>query len=163
MDRIIATVAKKAGKKFVLDPRVRGDIVLIGQEPANVSYNDLLTILAVHGYIAVETGGYVEVLPDANARQVPLPVITGKESYPDSEFVSKVIKVKNVSAAQLVPILRPILPQNAHLAAYPYSNQLLLVDSYANVKRLQTIIEALDVGEPYKPEKCEDPVKPSPK
>ena len=42
---LIATVAKKTGKKFVLDPRVRGDVVLVGQDPANISYNDLLTIL----------------------------------------------------------------------------------------------------------------------
>jgi len=163
IDRIIAAVAKKTGKKFVLDPRVRGDIVIIGQEPANVSYNDLLSVLALYGYVAVATGDYVTILPDANARQGRSPILSGKESYPDAEVVSVVITPKNVPAAQLVPILRPLIPQYGHLAAVPCVNKLLLVDRFANVKRLQAIIEALDVGEPYKPEKCEDSYKSSSK
>jgi len=64
-----------------------------------------------------------------------------------------------VPAAQLVPILRPLLPQYAHLAALPYENTLLIVDRYANVKRIEAIVKALDVGTPYKPEKCESPSK----
>jgi general secretion pathway protein D len=163
IDRIIATVAKKTGKKFVLDPRVRGDIVIIGQEPASVSYNDLLTILAMYDYFATETGGYVTILPDANARQGRSPILSGKESYPDAEVVSVVITPKNVPAAQLVPILRPLIPQYGHLAAVPCVNKLLLVDRFSNVKRLQAIIEALDVGEPFKPEKCEYPLPSSSK
>ena len=163
ISQLIATVAKKTGKKFVLDPRVRGDIVVIGQEPAKVSYDDLLSILAIYNYVAVETGGYVTILPDANARQGRSPILSGKESYPDAEVVSVVITPKNVPAAQLVPILRPLIPQYGHLAAVPCVNKLLLVDRFSNVKRLQAIIEALDVGEPYKPEKCEDSFKPSSK
>jgi len=33
----------------------------------------------------------------------------------------------------------------------------LIADSYANVRRIETIVKALDVGTPYKPEKCEMP------
>jgi type II secretory pathway component GspD/PulD (secretin) len=152
---LIARVAKKSGKKFVLDPRVHSDIVLVGQDPANVSYNDLLSILAIYDYIAVETSGYIDILPDANARQVRTPMLTGKESFPDAEVVSVVIAPKSIPAAQLVPILRPLIPQYGHLAALPCANKLILVDRFANVKRLEAIIDALDVGEPYKSEKCE--------
>jgi len=65
--------------------------------------------------------------------------------------------VKNGPAAFLVPILRPMLPQYAHLAAAVCSNSLLVVDSYANVRRIETIVKILDAGTPYKPEKCEMP------
>ena len=154
---LVATVAKKTGKKFVLDPKVHGSIEIIGQDPSAVSYNDLITVLGVHGYIAVETSGYVKIIPDAVSRQEAIPVITGnsKESYPDSEVVTKIITPKNIPAAHLVPILRPILPQSAHLAAFLCTNKLLIVDTYANVKRLQTIIDAMDVGEPYKSQTCD--------
>jgi Bacterial type II/III secretion system short domain len=63
--------------------------------------------------------------------------------------------VKNTPAAFLVPILRPMLPQMAQLAAYPCSNSLLIVDSSANVKRIEAVVKALDVGAPYKPAPCE--------
>jgi general secretion pathway protein D len=155
ISHLIATVAKKTGKKFVIDPRVTGNAIIVGQDPANITYSDLLTVLLVSGYIANEYGGYVNVLPTANARQIPLHEVTGKESRPEAEFVTKVIVVKSQLAAELVPILRPMIPQMGHLVALPCANRLVLVDTFANVERLQRIIEELDVGEPLKLEKCE--------
>jgi general secretion pathway protein D len=100
------------------------------------------------------------VIPDANVRQMPLPLATGKESYSDGEYVNRIIDVKNAPAAQLVPILRPLLQQAAHLTAFPCKNTLLMVDTYANVKRIEQIVRALDTGEPYTPASC-DGEKPS--
>jgi general secretion pathway protein D len=157
IEQIIAAVAHKTGKKYLIDPRVRAHVQLIGQDPSNITYSDLLTILQVHGFIAVEGGGYVRVLPDANARQVAQPQMSSGQTFPDAQIVNYVIPVKNGPAGQLVPILRPLLPQYAHLAAALCPNSLLVVDSFANVKRIETLVKALDVGPPYKPEKCEMP------
>ena len=68
-----------------------------------MDYATLLLILHIHGFSAVEQGGYVQVIPDANVRQMPLPLVTGKESYSDGEYVNRIIVVKNAPAAQLVP------------------------------------------------------------
>jgi type II secretory pathway component GspD/PulD (secretin) len=155
LSRLIATVAKKTGKKFVIDPQVRGDAEIVGQDAANISYGDLLTILHVYGFTAVEYGGYVNVVPSAGVRNLPIPQVSGRETRPEAEFVSKVITVKNVPATHLVPLLRPIMPQVGHLVALPCVNKLLIVDTFGNVQRVQAIVEALDVGEAYKPEKCE--------
>ena len=155
ISRLLATVAKKTGKKFVVDPQVHGDAEIVGQDAANISYGDLLTILHVNGYTAVEYGGYVNVIPAAGVRQLPVPQVSGRETRPEAEFVSKVITVKNVPATHLVPLLRPIMPQSGHLVALPCVNKLFIVDTFGNVQRIQAIIEALDVGEPYTPEKCE--------
>ena len=152
--QLIATVAKKTGKKFVVDPLVHGDAEIVGQDAANISYNDLLTVLHAYGFAAVEYGGYVNVVPDTKIRHQPVPEVSGKDSRPDAEFVSKVITVKSVPAAELVPILRPLLPQAGHLVALPCANKLIIVDTFANVRRIQSIIDALDVGEPHTTEKC---------
>lgn len=155
---VIVAVSRKSGKKFILDPRVHAEVVLVGQDIGALGFNELLAVLHDYGFAAVEYGGFVHILPDALIRAVPVPVISGKDTRPDAEFVSKVITVKNVPAAQLVPILRPLLPQAGHLAAFPCSNRLLIVDMFANVRRIEQIIESLDVGEPYKPpEKCGTP------
>jgi general secretion pathway protein D len=154
LERVIAAVAKRTGKKFIVDPRLRGDATLVGQEPTSADYPTLLLILRVHGFAAVEQGGYVQVIPDANIRQYPVPLATGKESYADGEFVNKVIMLKNVPAAQLVPILRPVLQQAAHLVALPCKNALLMVDVFANVKRVEQIARALDIGDAYTPPSC---------
>jgi type II secretory pathway component GspD/PulD (secretin) len=154
IDRVIAAVAKRTGKKFIVDPRVRGDVTVVGQEPTSVDYPTLLSILHVHGFAAVEQGGYVQVIPDANIRSQALPVVSGKESYADGEYVNKIIVLKNAAAVQLVPILRPLLPQHAHLVALPCKNALLVTDVYASVQRIEKIARALDVGEAYTPPSC---------
>jgi type II secretory pathway component GspD/PulD (secretin) len=154
IERLLATVAKRTNKKFIVDPRVRGEVSMVGQEPTNVDYPTLLLILRVHGFAATEEGGYVHVIPDANIRQQPLPLVTGKESYADGEYVNKIIMLKNVPAAQLVPILRPLLPQVAHLVALPCKNALMVVDVFASVKRIEQIARALDVGDAYAPPSC---------
>jgi type II secretory pathway component GspD/PulD (secretin) len=154
VERVISAVAKRTGKRFIVDPRVRGDVTVVGQEPTSIDYPTLLTVLQVHGFAAVEQAGYVRVIPDATIRQQSLPLASGKESYADSEYVNKVIMLKNVSAAQLVPILRPLLPQVAHLVALPCKNALLVTDVFASVQRIEKIARALDVGEPYTPPSC---------
>jgi type II secretory pathway component GspD/PulD (secretin) len=158
IEQIITTVARKTGKKYVLDPRTHFQVRIIGQDPSSITYPELLTILQVNGFIAVEGGGYIRVLPDANARQVAEPQLSNGQTYPDAQFVSDVITVKNSPAGYLVPIIRPLLPQMAHLAAYPCSNSLLIVDSFGNLKRIEAIVRALDIGTPYKPVPCEGPI-----
>jgi general secretion pathway protein D len=155
IEKIIDSVSHKINRKFLVDPRVQARVHLVGEEPTQVSYNELLTILQVHGFVTVENGGYVLVLPDANARQSAQPELTKGQTYPDAQVVNHTFQIQNVPAAFLVPILRPLLPQYAHLAAVPCSNTLLMVDRYANVKRIEAIIKTLDIGTPYEPENCE--------
>jgi general secretion pathway protein D len=133
---------------------LRGDATLVGQEPTSIDYPALLLVLHVHGFAAVEDGGYVHVIPDANIRQYPVPLATGKESYAEGEYVNRLIPLKSAAAAQLVPILRPLLQQAAHLVALPCKNTLLIVDTFASVKRIEQIARALDVGEPLTPPSC---------
>jgi general secretion pathway protein D len=154
IERLLATVAKRTGKKFIVDPRVRADVTMVGQEPTSIDYPTLLLILRVHGFAAVEQGGYVQVIPDVAIRQQSLPLASGKESYADGEYVNKIITLKNVPSAQLVPILRPLLPQVAHLVAMPCKNALLVTDTFSSVKRIEQIARALDVGEPYTVPSC---------
>lgn len=155
--QVIASTARKTGKKFLVDPRVTGDVTVIGLDPDALDYPTLLSVLQVHGFAAVDDGKYVRIVPDASARQLAIPVLTGDGSYANAEYVTRVFSIKNVPAAMFVPILRPLLPQQAHLVALPCTNNLILVDTYGNVKRLEKIVSTLDTGEPYKPEKCGGP------
>jgi general secretion pathway protein D len=157
LTQLISTVSKKTGKKFVVDPRVRGGATIIGQDPASISYAELVMILEVNGFSAVEGGGYVRVVPEANVRQLPTPIVSGKETLPDSEYVTRLLPVKSLPAGLLVPILRPLLPQQSHLAAEICSNTLLMVDTFANTKRIESVIQTFDKGEAYKPPRCELP------
>lgn len=155
---LIATVAKNTGMKFVLDPRVRAPVTLIGERPSSVTYDGLLTILSVYGFVAVKSSDYVLVLPDALTRMEQLPVVSGNEKLPDNQAVTAVIHVRSTPAAVLVPILRPLVPQWGHLAAEVCTNDLVIVERFANVRRMKAVIKAMDTGVPIKPPKCPYPM-----
>jgi type II secretory pathway component GspD/PulD (secretin) len=155
---LLRDVAEKTGKKIIVDSRVHGNVQLIGEEAGNVTYSELLAILQVQGFTAVEIGGFVRVIPEAIVRQSALPLIAGSATYPDAQYVAAVIPVRKVPAARLVPILRPLLPQQAHLAASVCSNALIMVDTFANIRRIESLIAALDTGDPYKADRCDNSV-----
>jgi type II secretory pathway component GspD/PulD (secretin) len=155
LQTIIRAVARKTGKKFVIDARVHGNVELVGQDVGAVTYSELLAILQQEGFTAVEGGDVLSVIPEAIVRQTPLPVVVGSARYPDAQYVSAVIPVHNVPAATLIPVLRPLLPQQAHLAAVVCSNAILMVDTFANIRRIESLIVALDTGDSYKGDKCD--------
>jgi type II secretory pathway component GspD/PulD (secretin) len=158
---LVRAVAKKTGKKIIVDSKVHGNVQLIGEEAGSVTYGELLTILQIQGFTAVEGGGFVRVIPEAIVRQSALPLVVGGATYPDAQYVAAVIPVHKVPAAGLVPILRPLLPQQAHFAAAICSNAVLMVDTYANVRRIESIIAALDTGDPYKADRCDSVPRPA--
>ncbi len=146
LGQITEAVAAATGKNFIVDPRVRAQVTMISSTPMTPAafYEAYLAILQVHGFIAVPSGDVIKILPDANARQIPSIDLPDHVSSTSDEIVTQVIDVKNVNAAQLVPILRPLIPQYGQLAAYPASNILIISDRANNVNRIIRIIRRID-------------------
>ncbi|MEM7304718.1 MAG: type II secretion system secretin GspD, partial [Pseudomonadota bacterium] len=144
LQSLIETVAEITGKNFIVDPRVKAKVTVVSARPMDQEeiYDVFLSVLQVHGFATVQVGDIVKILPDVNAKQGPGNVVTS--SVKGDELVTRVIKVENVPAAQLVPILRPLVPQQGHLAAYPDSNMIVISDRGANITRLEKIISKID-------------------
>jgi len=148
---IIASFSKRTGRKFNVDPRVRAIPNLIGIDPDKISYEQLLATLAIHQFASYEQDGVVIVLPDAGARQMPTQIYTDANfKADDNEWVTLLLAPKKACAAHLVPILRPLMPQAAHLAADPQSGSLVVVDHAANVRRIAGLVERIDQLAPGK-------------
>jgi general secretion pathway protein D len=144
---VVEAVSEATGKNFILDPRVTGKVNLLSSEPMSKDafYEAFLSILQVHGYVAVESGNLIKILPDATARQFPMPFGTDGAAGPD-DMATQVIQVQNVGAAQLVPILRPLIPQYGHMVAHTGSNMLIISDRAANLARMVSIIRRIDMA-----------------
>jgi len=93
----------------------------------------------------VPSGRVIKIVPDANAKQDAVPTATDRRPGEGDEIVTRVIELNNVSASQLVPILRPLIPQQGHLAAYVPSNILIISDHAANIARMMDIIKRIDL------------------
>ena len=142
--QIIEAVGEVTGRNFIIDPRVNANVTMLSSTPMSPDafYEAFLSILEVYGYIAVNTGDITKILPNASARQYP--GFLGTDGAGADDIVTQVIKVQNVGAAQLVPILRPLIPQYGHLAAHPGSNMLIISDRAMNVERMIRIIRRID-------------------
>lgn len=163
MTQIIERFAKRTGKQIIIDPRVRASVDVAGIDLDQVTWDQLLAILDVHNFAAVEHGGLITVMPDANARQFATPVYTDlRFKAADYELVTLLVEVKNACAAQLVPVLRPLMPQVAHMAAVVQTNTLILSDDAVNVRRIAQLVEQLDRAAPAG-QKCKEMSPPKPK
>jgi len=143
---LIETVSRRTGKNFIVDPRVQATITIIS--PAVLEgdqlYESFLSILDVHGLAAVPAGNLIKIVPATVGVQGAVPALSDQYGA-DDELVTQVIPVVNVSAQQLIPVLRPLLPEAASISAEATSNTLIITDRAANINRLEEIIRSLDI------------------
>jgi len=143
--KVVEAVSEVTGKNFIIDPRVTGKVTLLSATPMSPDafFEAFLSILQVHGYVAITSGDLIKIVPDATARQFAGPIGTSGTAGPD-DLATQVIQVRNVGATQLVPILRPLIPQYGHMVAHAGSNMLIISDRAANVARMVAIIRRID-------------------
>ncbi len=146
INALINAVSRITGVNFIVDPRVKGKVTIISNKgiPSADVYQVFLSVLKVHGFAAVVGPDVTKIVPEVNAKQDAIPFMSKRILNGGDEFVTRVIEVRYIDAAQLVPILRPLVPQRGHLAAYPASNVLVISDSAANIMRLEKIIRRID-------------------
>ena len=144
----ISSVADITGQNFVVDPRVKGNVTVISSAPtdAKALYDVFLSILKVHGFAAIPSGDVVKIVPDATAKQEGQDTPASFVARDNDALVTAVIPVRHVSAPELVAVLRPLLPQEAHLAGFAASNVLVVADSGVNVRRMMRIVAQLDTA-----------------
>jgi general secretion pathway protein D len=142
---VINSVSQITGKNFIIDPRVKGKINVVSSKPLNADevYNVFLSILQVHGFATIPSENAIKIIPDATAKQSETPYDAASRN-PGDQLITRVLQIENINAAQLVPILRPLVAQQGHLAAYPSTNVLIISDRAANILRIDRIIEQMD-------------------
>ncbi|MGH8123606.1 MAG: secretin N-terminal domain-containing protein, partial [Rudaea sp.] len=144
---LVATVSEITGKNFILAPNVQGKVTVISAKPMRPDeiYDVFLSVLRVHGFAAIPAGSMIKIEPEAAAQQDGSGGLNGTPQTAD-ELVTRIIPVKHVSATELVPILRPLMPQGAQLIAHAGSNSLVVSDRAGNVARIASIVQRIDMA-----------------
>jgi general secretion pathway protein D len=143
----IGEVADITGKNFVVDPRVKGTITVISNKALSKAevYNLFMGVMNVNGVVAVPSGNTVKLVPDVNAKQAGVPFDLRRKAG-EEEVVTRVIWLENTNPNDLIPAIRPLMPQFAHLAAVPGTNALLVSDRAGNISQLEALVQNLDGG-----------------
>ena len=141
----INEVADITGKNFAVDPRVRGNVTVISNKALNKQevYDLFLGVLNVNGVVAIPSGRTIKIVPDSNVKSSGIPYDVRHRATGD-QVVTRVIWLENTNANDLIPALRPLMPQFAHLSAVNGTNALIVSDRANNIYQLETIIRNLD-------------------
>ena len=139
---LIGTVSMSTGKNFLIDPRVKGTINVVTSSDIDDKqlYQLFLAVMKIHGFVVIDGEDFSKILPknltkSDSAKQL---------SSVSEQIISTVVKINNVNAAKIVPIVRPLMSQYGHLAVYAASNSLIVVDSETNIVRLKNLLKKLD-------------------
>ena len=148
IQELIKFVAEVTDTTIIVDPQVKGKVKVVSSKPIKTTelYSLFLSILEVHGYTAVRSGDVIRIIENKDARSKPVPV-TGPNDTANAtsdEYVTQVIRLENISAAKLIPVLRPLVPQQAHMAAYTPSNAIVISDIASNIARINALISQMD-------------------
>jgi general secretion pathway protein D len=141
---LIQWASQHIDKTIIVHPSVKGQVTVLAGEPITEddAYNVFMSVLQVHGFAVVETDSSIKILPDALAKQSTTSY--GSESPLGEELVIRLIKVKNVAVTPLISLLRPLMPQVAHLGAYLQSNVLIVADRADNIEKIVSIVHDID-------------------
>jgi len=143
---VIKAVGGHTGKNFILDPRVTGTVNIVSDRPVpkDLLYPMLLSVLRTQGYAAVESDGFVKIVPEAEGKTAASPTGDAAAKVPGDRIVTRVFLLQNESAMQLVPVLRPLVTANNFVAAYANNNAIVITDYAENVRRIESIIRSID-------------------
>lgn len=143
---VINEVSLETGKNFVVDPKVTGKISLVSSKPIRPDqvYDLFLSVLELLGYSAIPSGNVVKIVPNMQSGELATRVASSRAPGKGDEVVVRVIPLENVSANQLIPIIRPLLPQWSNVSAYMPGNVIILLGRAGNINRINEIIHNVD-------------------
>ncbi len=140
----IDQISQLSGQTFIVDPRVKGQVSVVSNATLSLSevYQLFLSVMATHGFSVLTQGDVARVVPNAEAKAEAGSGPTGGD-----QLETRVIQVQHTSAAELIPLIRPLVPQFGHLAAVSSANALIISDRSANIARIKDLVRQLDRAE----------------
>jgi general secretion pathway protein D len=143
--QVVTEISRETGKNFILDPQVQGKVTIISSHPMGPqeSYQVFLSTLRVLGYAVVPDGVDLKIVPSRDATNQAL-LATAQNPGQGDQVVVRAISLRYVSAMQLIPALRPLLPTWGNVSAYSPSNTVIVSGTAENVQRIDQIIQEVD-------------------
>jgi general secretion pathway protein D len=141
-------VSELTGKNFVIDEKVKGKVTVISPKKIRVDevYKVFESVLEVNGFATVPSGDIIKVVPALQAREKSVETLLGSEGVqPEDKIVTQIITLEYANTEEIRKILEPLISRNSVIQSYPPTGMIIVTDIQSNIKRLQQIVDALDV------------------
>ena len=146
IEAVSRAIGAMLNRDILVDPRVKGNITVYNDKPQPLgeAYRNYLSALRGLGFTVVESGGFLKVVPEADAKLQTSTVSVGAPSQRGDVVLTQIFKLNYENPNNLVAVLRPLITANNTINASPGNNSLVITDSADNQQRLGKIIAALD-------------------
>ncbi len=141
---IIERVDVPGNREVVIGEGVPGAIAMGEWGGDAIDYGSFLSILWNNRLTAIEGDELISVIPASEVRSHALLAVDGTEDLPEDQWVSRLVVLENVDGNGLIPIFRPLVAGEGHLASPHGVNAVIIVDRFANANRVAQMLEALD-------------------
>jgi general secretion pathway protein D len=149
IDQVAKAIGAATGKTIIVDPRVKGQLNLVSENPVpeDQALKTLQSALRMQGFALVEDHGVLKVVPEADAKLQGVPTYVGNSPVArGDQVITQVFQLRNESANNVLPVLRPLISPNNTVAAYPANNTIVVTDYADNVRRIAQIIAGIDTA-----------------
>jgi general secretion pathway protein D len=144
---VIDILARQLKMNYILDPRVKGGIILNTYgETKSLNTRELLDmILRINGFGMVQVGDIYRIVPMSDVARLPIKPQINQRELPESEqIVLNLIFLKYANVEELLKLLEPFMGENSRTWAYPPANLLLILDSARSMRRTMELISLFD-------------------
>ena len=152
---VIDTISRLTGYNFIYDDRVRGRVTIVS--PTEVTIDQAFavfeSVLKVKGFsLVLGPGNTYKILPIRDIKESSVDTIKDNRPSPNRDrFVTRLVPLQFIDAAAITQTIKPLISKDASLVAYDATNTIIVTDSESNIRRLLSILAALDV-ESYRQE-----------
>lgn len=145
---LVDVMSELTGKNFIVDPQVKSKrITIIARSPITIAqaYKAFLSALAVNGITVVKSGAFLKIVNSKDALKDSIETYSGAYYPTSDQLITKIIKLKYISAVELEKSLRSLYSRDGDLKPYEPTNSLIVSDYGSNVDRIVKIARQLDV------------------
>ena len=146
---LVKVMSELTRRNFLLDERVTGKVTIM--TPRKISpdeaYQVFQSALEIKGFTAIEDGKVTRIIPAASARQSGLKVVQDGDTQGEG-YVTKLIRLNFVNPQEMVRAITPLVTKDGTVIAYPTTNSVILTDAVSNIRKIESLIRAMDVAAP---------------
>ncbi|GAM08768.1 type II secretion system protein D [Geobacter sp. OR-1] len=144
---MVKFISDLTGRNFIMDERVKGKISVYS--PTKLSndeaFNVFTSVLELKGFTVVPSGKVNKIVPISSAKQSGMKVLEEGDRLPvNDSYVARVISLENITAAEAVPFLQPVVSKDGYISAFGPGNLLLVVDSALNIQKIVGLVDKID-------------------
>jgi general secretion pathway protein D len=152
---VVDTISRMTGYNFIYDDRVRGRVTIVSPTQVTVdqAFAVFESVLKVKGFsLVLGPGNTYKIIPIRDVKESSIDTI--KDNRPSrnrDRFVTRLVPLRFIDANAITQTIKPLISKDASLVAYEATNTIIVTDSESNIRRLLSILDAIDV-ESYRQE-----------